>query len=95
MLSIDHRKFLQLIIKHLTMGISCNDNILYLGNINIFLIFQMTKHFFAMVVVSWKFICIQAEISGDLGLGWHFVAKDISLKDLEPTRMPRQIIGSR
>ena len=60
-----------------------------------FSLFQMMKHYLVVLLVFQMSFWVSGEISGDLGLGWHFVVKDISLKDLEPTRTPRQIIGSR
>ena len=38
---------------------------------------------------------VSAVIMGDLRDGWHYLVTGISLRDLRPTRMPRQIIGSR
>ena len=38
---------------------------------------------------------VAGNIRGDLGEGWHYLAKGVSLRDLRPTRSPRQIIGSR
>ena len=34
-------------------------------------------------------------IMGDLSDGWHYLVTGLSYRDLRPTRMPRQIIGSR
>ena len=38
---------------------------------------------------------VVGNIRGDLGDGWHYLAKGVGLRDLQPTRSPRQIIGSR
>ena len=38
---------------------------------------------------------VAGNIRGDLGDGWHYLAKGVGLRDLQPTRSPRQIIGSR
>ena len=38
---------------------------------------------------------VAAVIMGDLRSGWHYLVTEISARDLQPTRMPRQIIGSR
>ena len=38
---------------------------------------------------------VEAMIMGDLGSGWHYLVRELSFRDLQPTRMPRQIIGSR
>ena len=38
---------------------------------------------------------VAAMIRGDLRDGWHYLVTGISARDLQPTRMPRQIIGSR
>ena len=38
---------------------------------------------------------VTGNIRGDLGEGWHYLAKGVGLRDLQPTRSPRQIIGSR
>ena len=38
---------------------------------------------------------VAAVIMGDLRDGWHYLVTGISVRDLQPTRMPRQIIGSR
>lgn len=38
---------------------------------------------------------VSAVIMGDLSDGWHYLVTGISYRDLQPTRTPRQIIGSR
>ena len=38
---------------------------------------------------------VVGNIRGDLADGWHYLAKGVGLRDLQPTRSPRQIIGSR
>ena len=38
---------------------------------------------------------VTGNIRGDLGDGWHYLVKGVGLRDLQPTRSPRQIIGSR
>ena len=38
---------------------------------------------------------VAANIRGDLGEGWHYFVRGVALRDIQPTRGPRQIIGSR
>ena len=38
---------------------------------------------------------VAANIRGDLGEGWHYFVRGVALRDIQPTRSPRQIIGSR
>ena len=38
---------------------------------------------------------VTAVIMGDLRDGWHYLVTELSYRDLQPTRAPRQIIGSR
>ena len=38
---------------------------------------------------------VSGMIMGDLASGWHYMVKGISYRELQPTRSPRQVIGSR
>ena len=42
-----------------------------------------------------KSVTVTGMIMGDIGEGWHYIVRGLKMADIEPTRMPRQIIGSR
>ena len=55
------------------------------------------------LLITLMTVNVEGLIMGDLGQGWHYLIKDLRLQDVqpqsrrapEPTRTPRQIIGSR
>ena len=38
---------------------------------------------------------VSGMIMGDLADGWHYMVRGLSYRELQPTRSPRQVIGSR
>ena len=57
------------------------------------------KHLLIVVIqlmmMMQKSVTVTGMIMGDIGEGWHYIVRGLKMADIEPTRMPRQIIGSR
>ena len=68
-------------------------------NISYFLFLQKMKLWVQSQLVVLVVLMVQNTVSGaimgDLSNGWHYLVTGISARDLQPTRTPRQIIGSR
>lgn len=55
----------------------------------------MTHMMLVVLALGMSVTRVEGNIRGYLGEGWHYLVKGVGLRDLQPTRSPRQIIGSR